>query len=334
MGVLDFLLRGKKKQKVLLLGLDSCGRTTALYKWLLGTIVGAVPTIGFNVETIRLSKSMEANIWEVGGCSKIKNFWKHYFGGTDICFFFWALKSYPREEVLEHLGELLQEEELMGKPILLVLSKSDESSEDELRQAKREFFSLIDHHNRISGVQRDVEAVELSTSMTKEQFDEPLRKAAVMLEREEKKPAKDTKLKGSRNDRPAKQPQEESQKKDRTSDLLEKWLIECDNDESDEEFMDKLRNFTLQSWDHRTHLRLAWILLSREERRVAKDQIFELIEAFIKNSPIASKTKFHLTMTYFWIQMVHYCMVATENPDTTFKGEGFIQKGNKRIFVS
>ena len=44
--------------------------------------------------------------------------------------------------------------------------------------------------------------------------------------------------------------------------LLEKWLkVE---DEDDDLFLEKFRNYTLDSWDHRTHLRIAWLYLTRE----------------------------------------------------------------------
>ncbi len=65
-------------------------------------------------------------------------------------------------------------------------------------------------------------------------------------------------------------------------------------------FLEKVRNYTLDSWDHRTHLRLAWIYLKREPRREAMKHIFDAIRNFIANSPRTNGKTFHETMTYFW----------------------------------
>jgi hypothetical protein len=41
-------------------------------------------------------------------------------------------------------------------------------------------------------------------------------------------------------------------------------MRECNTkvvDEPDEEFLRKFQEFSLDSWDHRTHLRIAWVYL-------------------------------------------------------------------------
>ena len=48
-----------------MLGLDSAGKTTILYKLKLDTLVTTIPTIGFNVES--KIKSLNMTIWDVGG---------------------------------------------------------------------------------------------------------------------------------------------------------------------------------------------------------------------------------------------------------------------------
>jgi len=49
----DKLFSREIEMKTLLLGLDAAGKTTILYKLNLGEIISTVPTIGFNVETIK-----------------------------------------------------------------------------------------------------------------------------------------------------------------------------------------------------------------------------------------------------------------------------------------
>ena len=50
-----------------MLGLDSAGKSTILYKLNLNETVTTTATTGFNVETISLSKDVKFTIWDVGG---------------------------------------------------------------------------------------------------------------------------------------------------------------------------------------------------------------------------------------------------------------------------
>ena len=50
-----------------MLGLDAAGKTTLLYKLKLNETISTIPTIGFNVETVRPCKGLEFTVWDVGG---------------------------------------------------------------------------------------------------------------------------------------------------------------------------------------------------------------------------------------------------------------------------
>jgi GTPase SAR1 family protein len=52
--------------RTLLLGLDSSGKTTLLYRLKMNEIVNTIPTIGFNVETIA-HNNVDLVMWDVGG---------------------------------------------------------------------------------------------------------------------------------------------------------------------------------------------------------------------------------------------------------------------------
>ena len=91
--------------------------------------------------------------------------------------------------------------------------------------------------------------------------------------------------------------------------LMVEWLSR--EDEPDDEFLAKLDDYTLDTWDHRTHLRIAFVLLGRHGRREGLPKIFSAIKAFIEHSPRTQRsrgTTFHETMTYFWVHMVHMSM--------------------------
>ena len=63
-----------------MLGLDAAGKTTILYKLKLNQSVTTIPTIGFNVETVKY-KNVKFNVRYVGGQDKIKPLWRHYHTG-------------------------------------------------------------------------------------------------------------------------------------------------------------------------------------------------------------------------------------------------------------
>ncbi|CAF4961234.1 unnamed protein product, partial [Rotaria sp. Silwood1] len=53
----------KEEMRVLIVGLDAAGKTTALYNMKLGEVVTTIPTIGFNVETIEY-KNIAMTAWD------------------------------------------------------------------------------------------------------------------------------------------------------------------------------------------------------------------------------------------------------------------------------
>ena len=68
--------------RIVLVGLDNAGKTTILYKLKLGEVVTTIPTIGFNVESV-VYKNISMTVWDVGGQTKIRPLWQHYYENTD-----------------------------------------------------------------------------------------------------------------------------------------------------------------------------------------------------------------------------------------------------------
>jgi hypothetical protein len=97
--------------------------------------------------------------------------------------------------------------------------------------------------------------------------------------------------------------------------LLREWLER--EDSPDDVFLQEFNTYTLDKWDHYTHLRVAWLLLTRHGRQQGMDLIFNGIQSFIQNSPRTQRsdtgrgTTFHQTMTYFWVHMVHYAIESS-----------------------
>lgn len=118
-------LFNKKHLRMLMIGLDAAGKTTILYKMKFGEIVSTIPTIGFNVETLEY-KNVCFTVWDVGGQSKIRPLWRHYFHNTDGVIF--VVDSNDRDRVDEarrELHSIFREGELKDAVLLILANKQD-----------------------------------------------------------------------------------------------------------------------------------------------------------------------------------------------------------------
>ena len=115
----------KKDIRCLMLGLDDAGKTKILFKMKLGEAVKIIPTIGFNCETINYN-GFECKIWDVGGNSRIRALWRHYYNNTDaLIFVVDSTDSQRIDEASNELRKLLNVEELKGLSLLVLANKCD-----------------------------------------------------------------------------------------------------------------------------------------------------------------------------------------------------------------
>ena len=114
-----------REMRVLMLGLDGAGKTTALYKLKLDEIITTIPTIGFNVETINYTR-FDLTIWDVGGDERLRVLWRHYLQNTHSLIYFVDASDRERiEKSREELHRLLAEEELSNAVLLVFANKQD-----------------------------------------------------------------------------------------------------------------------------------------------------------------------------------------------------------------
>ncbi|XP_064095541.1 ADP-ribosylation factor 4-like [Macrobrachium nipponense] len=119
------LIQSKKPCRILMVGLDGAGKTTILYKLKLGEIVTTIPTIGFNVETVEY-KNISFTVWDVGGQTKIRPLWRHYFQNTSAIIYVIDCNDPERlAEAKEELDILSQDAELENCPLLVMANKQD-----------------------------------------------------------------------------------------------------------------------------------------------------------------------------------------------------------------
>ncbi|SCZ97926.1 BZ3500_MvSof-1268-A1-R1_Chr7-3g09641 [Microbotryum saponariae] len=164
MGLLTIIRKTRLKERqirVLCLGLDNAGKTTIVRR-LLGEDISLIsPTLGFNIRTI-VHIGYTLNIWDIGGQSSLRPYWRNYFEVTDAVI--WVVDSSDRERMADcrdELHELLREEvrpfrgssmeRLAGASLLVLANKQDISgalTSEEIADAL-ELYSLRSHTSTI-----------------------------------------------------------------------------------------------------------------------------------------------------------------------------------------
>ncbi|KAG7880252.1 hypothetical protein KL905_002921 [Ogataea polymorpha] len=119
---------------MVMLGLDNSGKT--------------MPTVGFNVETIRY-RNLVMNTWDVGGQERIRALWRHYFSGTDALIF--VIDSADRsrlEEAKKELYKVINDRELTGCLLCVLANKQDKPGRMEQAELVKflELGSIKNHH--------------------------------------------------------------------------------------------------------------------------------------------------------------------------------------------
>ncbi|XP_071451742.1 ADP-ribosylation factor-like protein 4C, partial [Hetaerina americana] len=126
---------GQSPLHVVMLGLDSAGKTTALYRLKFEQYVNTVPTIGFNCERVRVrvgggggsSRAVAFLVWDVGGQERLRPLWRSYTRATDgIVFVVDSGADAERmDEAKMELMRAARSPENAGVPLLVVANKQD-----------------------------------------------------------------------------------------------------------------------------------------------------------------------------------------------------------------
>lgn len=115
-----------KEIRILLLGLESVGKTTLLYRLKFGEKITVTPTIGFNVESFQY-KDLHLNAWDLGFGGKMRPLCQHYYKGSNAVII--MIDSNDRERLEEVTYDVikpaLKSEELKDAVFLFLANKSD-----------------------------------------------------------------------------------------------------------------------------------------------------------------------------------------------------------------
>mgnify|MGYP001219547170 CR=1 FL=1 len=110
-----------KNTRIIILGLDGAGKTTILYKFKLDEYVTTVPTVGFNVETLKIG-NLEMTMWDMGGQNKLRTLWKYYFHDCDALVFVIDSTDTSRfNEANEELYKILSDKGMKTLKFILIL---------------------------------------------------------------------------------------------------------------------------------------------------------------------------------------------------------------------
>lgn len=129
MGLLSIIRKQKVKDRelrVLVLGLDSAGKTTIIRNLMKQDPRQVSPTMGFQIQTFDW-KGFSINSWDIGGQTSLRAFWSNYFDRLD--FIIWVVDSSSVERLQELYQELREkvilQDQLVGTYFLLLINKID-----------------------------------------------------------------------------------------------------------------------------------------------------------------------------------------------------------------
>mmetsp|Transcript_11264 Transcript_11264/g.12546 ORF Transcript_11264/g.12546 Transcript_11264/m.12546 type:complete len:219 (-) Transcript_11264:117-773(-) len=122
-----FGLPQKPAPRIIVLGLDAAGKTTMLYQIKLGKVIETIPTIGMNVESLE-SKRLSFTAWDVGGRTKIRALWRHYFKGAEGLIFVVDCNDRDRIGDACHELEMVLSDDMddMKEAVLLVFANKQD----------------------------------------------------------------------------------------------------------------------------------------------------------------------------------------------------------------
>ena len=125
-----------REVRILILGLDGSGKTTALEQ-IKSTFRRTnplpfdkiMPTSGLNLGVVKIGE-VRAVFWDVGGHRKMRTVWSNYFRDVHCIVFVIDVSNTQRyNEATSSLFEILEHNALKRSPILVLVNKSDVSDD-------------------------------------------------------------------------------------------------------------------------------------------------------------------------------------------------------------
>ncbi|KAH9484776.1 ADP-ribosylation factor 4 [Psilocybe cubensis] len=303
--LMDVFYPSKTAIPVKVLGLDFAGKSTLLYG-MKGVVDTTIPTIGFSVETTEVAitngQRFRLSAWDVGGRCSIgysHPLFRHYLIDDGTKGIIWVVDAADSErlvESIEALSEILREfgDVEQKLPVVILANKADKPNGMTLDYV-RVAFSKVTSGYTVSMFKTVMNNDNFAMTGLSEALDW-LRLAI------EKQFGEETNI-PTTSDGQLPDPGPLSMT---LATKVDSWLKRAEADSPPDVFLEQFNTFALPEWDHYTHIRIAYVILTKHGRKEGKDLVFKGLEKYISVSPQTKKKSFHLTMTYFWIQIVHF----------------------------
>jgi ADP-ribosylation factor-like protein 13B len=124
----------------LIIGINDTGKTTLLHRLMNDNVEVPTPTWGFTTETVKVNKK-EITLYDVGGSPTIRGIWNNYYAEIyGIIFVVDVSNEENINQSKELLPEVLKDQRLKGKPILIIANKVD----------KIESFEYMEVYNKLN----------------------------------------------------------------------------------------------------------------------------------------------------------------------------------------
>lgn len=290
---IDRYFPSKGGHTVSFMGLDYGGKTTLLYLLKLNQIIPTNSTIGFNVETVDIPlperRRQRLTCWDAGTGCGIRGVYPMLRMFTEMSAgVVWVVDSTDRERIDESIETFASLVTNNAFPILILGMKQDLPGAMSVDEIRVKFTRAISGRNTlIFGAALVQPDAFVALSVAFEWFFTAIESSSTT---------------STSNQPPVAPASLDSLELDKELSL---WLARTETDAPPEEFVTQFLLANLPTWDHYTHIRIAYVILTTYGRQKGKDMIFDGIENFIARSPIASGRTYHVTMTYFWLQLVH-----------------------------
>ncbi|NWW80760.1 ARL14 protein, partial [Climacteris rufus] len=115
-----------KRANIVMLGLDSAGKSTLLFRLRYEDVPLTVPTVGFNVDMIEAEKDFTLTFWDVGGQKKMRELWSNFLDDTDgLLYVVDSADKRRLEEARREFALVLKEESIQNVPVVVLANKQD-----------------------------------------------------------------------------------------------------------------------------------------------------------------------------------------------------------------
>ncbi|KAH0792340.1 ADP-ribosylation factor 1 [Histomonas meleagridis] len=119
---------GNQKIKIFVMGTNGSGKTKLLCKLMNAENLPTIPTIGFNIQTVKY-KTLQLEMWDTGGNNREMFFdtlYRQYFHDTQgIIFVVDSNDTTSLDDARDELQKLLKEDELRETSLLIYANKQD-----------------------------------------------------------------------------------------------------------------------------------------------------------------------------------------------------------------